>query len=116
MKNSHTAPLEVLSAKANGTFATEPYEAGWAEEAIGFIYIRETAGRAPKLVVQAQVSVDGSRWLDHHTPPLVIDRAGAHYLALTHFGNWLRLAGEVSGGPYGGETTFVLDFYWVLKG
>ena len=116
MKNSHTAPLEVLSAKANGRFVTEPYEAGWADEALGLIYIRETAGPAPKLVVQAQISADGARWLDHRTPPLVIDGPGAHYVSLERFGNWLRLTGEVSGGPAGDAPAFVLDFYWVLKG
>jgi hypothetical protein len=116
MKNTHTAPLEVLSAKANGSFVTEPYEAGWADEALGMIYVRETAGPAPKLVLRAQISADGARWLDHEAPPLVIDRPGAHCLSLARFGNWLRVAGEVSGGPPGGAPAVVLDFYWVLKG
>jgi hypothetical protein len=116
VKNLHTAPMEVLSPKANGLFATEPHEAGWADEALALVYVRETHGPAPKLVLQAQISADGARWLNHDTPPLVITNPGAHYLSLMRFGNWLRVAGEVTGGPAGGEPAVVLDFYWVLKG
>jgi len=116
MKNVHTAPMEVLSAKANGPFATEPYEAGWADEALALVYVREAYGPAPKLVLQSQISVDGVRWLNHAAAPLVITGPGAHYLSLGEFGNWLRLAGDVTGGPADGSPAFVLDFYWVLKG
>lgn len=116
MKNVHTAPLEVLSAKPNGTFATEPYEAGWADEALALIYVRETAGRAPVLTVRAQISVDGARWFDHPAPPLRVEKAGGHSLPLAQFGNWLRLAGEIAGGPADGSTAFLIEIYWVLKG
>ncbi len=108
--------MEVLSSKANGSFATEPHEAGWADEALALVYVREAHGPAPKLVLQAQISADGVRWLNHSAPPLVITDSGAHYLPLGQFGNWLRVAAEVSGGPAGGEPAFVFDFYWVLKG
>ncbi len=115
MKNIHTAPMEVLSPKANGVFATEPHEAGWADEALGLIYVREVSGPAPRLVLRAQISADGVRWLDHAAPALVIEKPGGYQLDLVRFGNWLRVAGEVSGGPPGGAA-FLLDFYWVLKG
>lgn len=116
MKNFHTAPMEVLSAKPNGPFATEPYEAGWADEAIAMIYVRETAGPAPKLVLRAQISVDGARWFDHPAPALRIEKPGGYSLPLTQFGNWLRLAGEIAGGPADGASAFVIDIYWALKG
>ena len=48
--------------------------------------------------------------------PLIITQPGAHYLPLVQFGNWLRVAGKVSGGPKNGSPAFVFDFYWVLKG
>lgn len=115
MKNVHTAPLELLSPKANGCFTTEPYEAGWADEALGMIYVREVAGVAPRLVLRAQISVDGVRWMNHPAAPAEIERPGGYCLALERFGNWLRVAGEVSGGPESAPA-FVLDFYWVLKG
>ena len=116
MKNIHTAPMEVLSAKSNGTFATEPFEAGWADEAMAIIYVREIAGPASRLVLRAQISVDGARWFDHNAPPLRIEKTSGYSLTLTHFGNWLRLEGDVSGGPDDGSSAFVLDIYWVLKG
>lgn len=116
MKNIHTAPLEVLSAKPNGAFATEPYEAGWADEALAMIYMREMAGPAPELALRAQISVDGARWFDHPAPALRIEKTGGYSLPLTQFGNWIRLAGEISGGPAEGAPAVVVDLYWVLKG
>jgi hypothetical protein len=117
MKNIHTAPLEVLSPKANGPFVTEPHEAGWADEAIAVVYVHEKpAGPSPRLVLRAQISADGVRWINFTTPALTIENAGGDYLTLTRFGNWLRLAGEVTGGPTEGKPAFLLDVYWVLKG
>ena len=116
MKHSHTAPLEVLAPKSNGNFATEPYEAGWAEEAMAIIYVRECMGPAPRLVLRPQISADGMRWLDLGVAPLVLEEVGAAHIPLARFGNWLRLTGEVSGGPGDGSTAFVIDIYWRLKG
>jgi hypothetical protein len=116
MKNVHTAPMEVLSAKSNGAFATEPHEAGWADEAMAMIYVREVHGPAPTLVLQVQISADGARWMNHAKPALSLTAPGAHYLSLTQFGNWLRVSAEVTGGPADGSPAFVIDFYWVLKG
>lgn len=116
MRNSHTAPLEVLSEKSNGPFATEPYEAGWADEALVLVYIRELYGPAPALQLQAQISADGVRWLDHACAPLRITQTGGWSLTLLHFGNWLRFAGDVAGGPDDGSPGCVLDLYLVLKG
>jgi hypothetical protein len=108
--------LEVLSERANGTFATEPHEAGWADEALAIAYVREASGPAPRLMLRAQISADGARWIDHPVATMEIAGAGNGTIALTHFGNWLRLAGEVSGGPPDGTTAVVIDLYWVLKG
>jgi hypothetical protein len=116
MKNIHTVPLEVLSPKPDGGFFTEPHEAGWADEALAIVHVRETHGPAPRLALRAQISADGVRWFDHPAPPLLVSAPGGASLALTHFGNWLRLAGEVGGGPGGDAPTFLLDIYWVLKG
>ncbi len=116
MKNVHTAPVEVLSARSDGAFFTEPHEAGWADEALAMVYVREAAGPLPSMVLRAQISADGARWFDHPAAPLQIGKTGGYGLPLTHFGNWLRLAGEVSGGPANGSPTFVIDIYWILKG
>ena len=116
MKNVHTAPMEVLTERANGTFTSEPHEAGWADEAIAMVYVRQVTGPGAKLVLRAQISADGARWMDHQAAPLVVTAPGAHYLPLTQFGNWLRLRGDISGGAPGNLPVFVYDFYWVLKG
>ena len=116
MKTIHTAPLELLSHRANGSFMTEPHEAGWADEALLVAYVREMAGPAPLLVLRAQISADGARWIDHPASPLHVRQPGGASLALSQFGNWLRLAGEVSGGPPEPASACVIDLYWVLKG
>lgn len=114
MRQVHTAPMEILSALPNGPMEMEPYEAGWATEAIAMIYIREAHGPQPLLRLRAQISVDGSRWIDHGQalPPLT--EMGGYSLCVEHFGNWLRLAGEVTGGPEDGPA-FIADLYWVFK-
>ena len=114
-----------------GSFETEPYEAGWASEAIAFVYVRSAPapapdGQTPSLRIRAQISGDGRRWIDDEAfPP--ITGAGSYRLRLTHFGNWLRLAASVDGtsdrtsdgsGDGSGDGSsdgFVIDTYWVFK-
>jgi hypothetical protein len=106
----------VLSDVRNGEFALEPHEAGWATEAIAFIYIRETRGSSPRFNLRAQISADGYRWIDTGTSLDGITSAGGYFLRLEHFGNWIRLAGDVTGGPDDDSAAFVADIYWALKG
>jgi hypothetical protein len=115
MRHVHTAPLETFSPIADGPFELEPFEAGWATEAIAFVYVHEVHGPAPSLTLRGQIAADGERWIDRGPVLGPITKAGSYFLALDHFGNWLRLAGEVTGGPGNGEPTMVADVYWVLK-
>lgn len=116
MKNVHTAPLEVLSPRGNGEFSTEPHEAGWADEALVIVHVREASGPAPAIVIRAQISADGARWIDHPVSALRIAGAGSGSMPITYFGNWIRLTGVVSGGPANGSAAAVIDLYLVLKG
>jgi len=116
MQHIHTAPIELLSPLENGSYVSEPFEAGWALEATAFLYIHSVAGSDPRLYLRAQISADGQRWIDSGLAFREITAPGGSYLNLTHFGNWLRLAGEVTGGPEDGKNAFVVDLYWVLKG
>ena len=116
MKTIHTAPMEVLAEKMPGTFETEPYEVGWAEEALAMIYVRELAATGGEITLRAQISADGARWFDHPAAPLVLKEPGGYSLPLRHFGNWLRLAGKISGSAAAGKPAALLDIYWVLKG
>ena len=77
---------------------SEPYEAGWAEEAIFFVRVDAVEGGNATLSGQVQVSPDGIRWIDEGTPLPAVDRAGVTFTRVRHFGNWLRLACRVSGG------------------
>ncbi len=92
-----------------GNFATEPYEVGWASEALIFIRALQSSVRGHTAAVQ--VSPDGIRWLDEGTrirlpePP-----DGLSMARVTHFGNWLRLAGELRPGQ-----TCTVMVYFVLK-
>lgn len=116
MQRIHTAPMELLSTVGNGPYVSEPYEAGWALEAIAMLYVRSIAGPAPRFDLRAQISADGQRWIDCGRAFGPISAPGGYFLTLTQFGNWLRLAGDVSGGPEDGSPAFVIDLYWVLKG
>jgi len=116
MKTCHIAAMEVFSQLPNGSFALEPYEAGWASEAMALVYVREVHGPAPALQLRFQISADGCRWIDTEPEWPPIAGAGGFKLALHGFGNWIRLAGAVTGGPDGGLPAFVADFYWSLKG
>jgi hypothetical protein len=96
MKQIHTAVLERFGIFAED-FATEPYETGWAEEAIFFVKINEIAGVEPVLTGQVQISPDGMTWIDEGTRLPAIRQTGAVFVRVRHFGNWLRLACQVSG-------------------
>ena len=115
MRRTHTAPMEVFSEKSNGTFELEPQEAGWASEAMAMIYVRSVNGPSPVLNARAQISVDGSRWIDLEKAFDPITDTGGYHLNLERFGNWLRLVGEVSGGPEDGSPAMDIDIYWVFK-
>ncbi len=92
-----------------GAFATEPYEAGWASEAL--IFIRILKGDIAQQNAAVQISPDGIHWLDAGTQiPLPEQTDGLTSVRVTHFGNWLRLVGELPPGQ-----TCTVMVYFVLK-
>ena len=92
-----------------GAFATEPYEAGWAAEAL--IFIRVLKGGVSQQSAAVQISPDGIHWLDEGTRIAIPEQPdGLTVARVTHFGNWLRLAGEL---PPGQSCTVLV--YFVLK-
>jgi hypothetical protein len=111
MRQIHTAVLERFGT-FSGDFATEPYEAGWAEEAIFFVRIDAVEGTEAALTGQVQISPDGMTWIDEGTLLPAVGQAGLVFVRVRHFGNWLRLAGRVSGR--GGELRGTI--YLCLKG
>ena len=89
MTSSQTAVVE-QDAWLDGPITTEPFEAGWASEAIWFIVVLDTSGA--EWIASPEISPDGSNWV---TTPLSASlrfaTVGVHALPLEHFGVWLRL-------------------------
>ena len=91
-----------------GPFATEPYEGGWAHEALIFL----KALRAPegsRVTGRVQISPDGVDWIDEGAtfPPLT--QVGLSFVRVRHFGNWLRVIGEVDGPDTGVDLVVYLS-------
>ncbi|CAN7371920.1 hypothetical protein [Mesorhizobium sp. LjRoot246] len=81
-----------------GEAASEPYEAGWAREAIFFVRaLKEPVGSTTTAWIE--VSPDGMRWLREGTEfPMPDKRDGVAMARLAHFGNWLRVAAHFDDG------------------
>jgi hypothetical protein len=77
-----------------GSAATEPFEAGWAREAVIFIRaLKEPEGEQPQAKVE--ISPDGMRWASEGTEALMPSRKDdIAVLRVRHFGNWLRIAAD----------------------
>ncbi|MCC7449660.1 MAG: hypothetical protein IT324_19730 [Anaerolineae bacterium] len=97
IRESHTAVID-RDRSWYGAFATEPYEAAWASEAIFFV--RALGGNLPDgITARVQISPDGMHWCDEGTTlvlPNQVDQVT--FCRVSHFGGWLRLAGEIPGG------------------
>ncbi|HEY3230332.1 MAG TPA: hypothetical protein VGJ87_14015 [Roseiflexaceae bacterium] len=97
MRRSHTAVVE-RNVTWTGTFATEPYEAGWASEAIFFVRTLESAGLTTPPHARVELSPDGARWCNEGTTIELAPAPELSFVRLSHFGGWVRLAGELSPG------------------
>ncbi|MDR7034154.1 hypothetical protein [Mesorhizobium sp. BE184] len=82
----------------SGEAASEPYEAGWAREAIFFVRaLKQPVGPPAKAWVE--ISPDGMHWLREGTEfELPGERDGLAAARLTRFGNWLRIAARFENG------------------
>ena len=78
-----------------GAFATEPYETGWASEAIYFVSVGDPAEPDLALDLHVQISVDGVEWIDEGSVLPQLSPEGRGFVKVTHFGGWLRLRGRV---------------------
>ena len=96
VRQSYTAIVE-RNREFAGTFATEPYECGWAAEAIFYVRKLETQGTVAGTHVRVQISPDGMHWCDEGTTFALTD-AEVDFCKVSHYGNWLRLAGDMPQG------------------
>ncbi|MET0744460.1 MAG: hypothetical protein ABWY78_13910 [Microvirga sp.] len=91
-----------------GEAASEPYEAGWAREAVIFVRaLKEPTGAPP--LARVEISPDGMRWVAEGTEaPMPAQKDGLTVLRVKHFGNWLRVAADY---PSGAECTVLVTFH-----
>lgn len=82
----------------SGEAASEPYEAGWAREAIFFVRaLKQPVG--PVATAWIEMSPDGMHWVREGAEFSMPDERDRVAMArLTHFGNWLRVAARFDDG------------------
>ena len=96
IRKSYTAIVE-RNRTFEGVVATEPYECGWASEAIFFVRKLDSEGPVAGASLRAEISPDGMRWCDEGAR-LTLTDGEVDFCRIRHFGNWLRLAGELPEG------------------
>lgn len=86
----HTTYTSVLARRRwiRSDFATLPYEAGWATEAVFFTQVE---GDHPELEVSTDISPDGINWVERGGGSTLHSDAFMTESSLTVFGNWVRL-------------------------
>jgi hypothetical protein len=97
VRQSYTAILE-RDALWENEIETEPYEAGWASEAIFFIRTMSNLGAMSGMRARVQVSPDGIQWCDEGTAIAISAEPGLTFARVSHFGGWLRLSGDLPPG------------------
>jgi hypothetical protein len=100
MRHFYTATLE-RHTTISGNFATEPFETGWASEAIFFVRIETLTGLemddVKNVDAKIQISADGIHWIDEGTAFETQHSCGDYFIRCQHFGGWLRLLGNIHG-------------------
>ncbi len=101
VRRSYTAIVE-RDVLWEGEFASEPYEAAWASEAIFFVRalnalaITTGDGGLETGTARVQLSADGIHWVDEGTEiDLPVSRDEVTFCRVRHFGGWLRITGNV---------------------
>ncbi len=98
MRTSYTAVIE-RNVIIKGDFSTEPYECGWASEAV--IFVRSLNGSLAGAEGRVQISPDGMNWCDEGTRLPLPGRNELTFCRVAGFGNWLRIVGD-TGDKSGG--------------
>lgn len=91
-----------------GASATEPYEAGWAKEAIVFVRaLKEPKGPLPK--ARIEISADGMHWCPEGSEfALPKAKDAVTFQRVSHFGNFLRVAATL---PESSEVTVLVTLH-----
>jgi hypothetical protein len=94
MRTSNSAVVSRNITWAGKTF-TDPFEAGWASEAVFFVRaLKACTGSAG--IAHVEISPDGMRWVREGTQfSLPTEADEVTFAKVVHYGNWLRLAVEL---------------------
>lgn len=95
LRENQTAVMARNEWWADGA-ASEPYEAGWASEALVFLRALDSEGEGGRAVVQ--VSPDGIRWIDEGTVFDAPAKGQVAFARVREFGQWLRVRVELPQG------------------
>ncbi len=110
MKDFYTAVVErVVPVVSEHT--TEPYETGWADEALVFVKVRAGLLDQSTLRAQVQVSPDGIDWADLPDVAAVLNGRSMAAVPVRGFGGWLRVALSADQ-----DQPVVVSVYLALKG
>ncbi|MCY3832678.1 MAG: hypothetical protein OXG85_06650 [Chloroflexi bacterium] len=96
LRRSYTASVE-RNVLWQGDFATEPYEAAWASEAIFFVRALDVDTDFGGAEAHVQISADGIRWVDEGTTmSLPTAKDAVTFCKVAHFGGFLRIKGALA--------------------
>lgn len=92
----------------SGQAATEPYECGWAREAIVFVRaLKPPKGYLPK--ARIEISADGMHWAPEGSSfDLPAAQDAVTFQRVAHFGAFLRVAAEL---PASAEITVLVTLH-----
>lgn len=111
MLNESQTAVVARNERWTGKAACEPYEAGWAREAVIFVRALKDAKGTPG-EARVEISPDGMRWLPEGATFRLPTRTDEMAVArVKHFGNWLRVAADL---PDGAEVAVLVTLH--LKG
>ncbi|RZK48897.1 MAG: hypothetical protein EOO99_08310 [Pedobacter sp.] len=96
MRNFHAAAVE-RRVIYKEELTSHPMECGWASEAIFFIIVEDIKGSSTNLNVAVEISADGINWIPEGSQIANINTIGHYFCKVNHFGNWLRVKGNIQG-------------------
>lgn len=95
MRHFHASAVERRTIITN-KLESHPMETGWASEAIFFLIVEEITQGA-SLKTEIEISADGINWIKEGTSFPLVTNEGHYFARVSHFGNWLRVSGNVEG-------------------
>lgn len=90
-----TTAVVVRGETISDGFVSEPYEAGWAIEAVIFVLGMDDARGG---TLETQISPDGLNWIADGGEIEIPGNGQVGFARVGHFGNWLRVLAKIPGG------------------